>query len=138
MGRSIAIRRLELVANPGIAGQGQAFLRHRWPGDIPADMLKLLKLMGQSRHPGMQRKSAGLCHLAVAVLCLTRQLRLQGIHFLALLWSCGDAVGDGMTVQLPQRVLFQIIQVDFPLPQTLLISMEVFQIITIKSIIRKE
>ena len=73
-------------------------------------MLKLLTLMSQSRHPGIQGKSAGLCHLAIAVLCLTRQLRLQGKHFLALLRSYGDAVGDGITVQLPQRVFFQIIQ----------------------------
>lgn len=79
-------------------GQADAFVRHRWAGDIPTQMLQLLAVVRSGPHPSVQGKTVDLCHVRVAA---SRQ-RGQGLQregFLARITTDGNPIGDRVATQ---------------------------------------
>jgi len=95
VGGAIAIRRFQLISNLALIRQRQPLFGYGRTGNVTAQALQFVALIGLGRYPRMQRKTCRLARTAIEGLFGPRQC-LQREYLAPLLRPHRDTVSNRM------------------------------------------
>ena len=110
MGGPVSKRGLQLIAYPALRGQCQALLRNRGSGDVSAQALQLVALIGPSGNAGVSVESSDLTHSAVRLIHVDRRQGLQAKDLAPGLRPQRNAIAHRMPLQHTEWIVIRGIQ----------------------------